>query len=95
MEHVHCTACGEEVTARPPRRAFWLLIASFWIFSLLFGIGAAMSGWSVLLLLAWVLMASTVGVIAQRVTSWTCPECGASVPPPAGALPRGRVMTRA
>lgn len=95
MEHVHCSTCGEDIEARPPRRAFWGLIVSFWAFSLLFGIGAAISGWSVVLLLAWVVMASTVGLVTQRVTSWSCPECGSPVPPPAHAVTRNRLAPQA
>jgi hypothetical protein len=55
---------------------------TFWVFSLLFGIGAALTGWSLILMLAWLFMASSVGVMAQRATSHTCPECGSSVVPP-------------
>ncbi len=94
MDHVYCSACGEDIEAVPPRRAFWGLIVSFWIFSLLFGIGAALSGWSVLLLLAWVLMASAVGVVMQRTTSWSCPECGSRVPPPAPAVTGHRLASQ-
>ena len=85
MEHVTCSACQNDVVPRPPSRAFWSLIVSFWVFSLLFGLGAALTGWSLMLMLAWLFMASAVGVIAQRVTSFTCPECGSAVVPPASA----------
>jgi hypothetical protein len=85
MDHVTCTACNRDTVPRPPNRSFWALIVSFWAFSLLFGIGAAISGWSVILLVAWLLMACTVGVLSQRATSWTCSECGSTVLPPATA----------
>jgi endogenous inhibitor of DNA gyrase (YacG/DUF329 family) len=94
MDRVRCPTCAGEVVPRPPSRAFWGLIVSFWAFSLLFGIGAAMTGWSVVLLVGWLLMACTVGVMAQRATSFTCPDCGASVVP-AARSPAPRVMTRA
>lgn len=90
MDHVSCSACNEDVVPRPPSRTFWGLIVSFWAFSLFFGIGAALTGWSVMLLLGWLLMACTVGVMAQRATSYTCPECGSSVVPPASATGPGR-----
>ena len=102
MDHVRCSACCEDVVARPPSRSFWGLIVSFWVFSLVFGIGAAISGWSAVLLVAWLLMACTVGVMAQRATSYTCPQCGSSLAPPAdaggtttGIAHQHRVMTRA
>lgn len=68
---------------------------------MLFGVGAAISGWSVLLLIAWLLLATTVGVVSQRATSWTCPRCGASVVPPSDVVAprlfggRSRDMKRA
>jgi hypothetical protein len=95
MEYVSCSACQEDVAPRAPSRSFWGLIVSFWVFSLLFGIGAALTGWSFILLLAWVLMASTVGVLAQRATCWTCSECGSSVLPPASAVAHGHAMQAA
>ena len=89
MDHVSCSACRRDVAPRPPNRAYWGLVATFWAFSLVFGIGAAIAGWSFLLLLAWLLLACTVGVIAQRATSWTCPECSATVTaPPSAPDPR-------
>ena len=87
MEHVTCSACREDVVPRAPSRAFWGLIVSFWAFSLLFGIGAALTGWSLILMLAWLFMASSVGVMAQRATSYTCPECGSAVVPPTSETP--------
>lgn len=85
MDQVTCSACREDVSPRPPSRAFWGLIVTFWAFSLLFGIGAAVSGWSLMLMLGWLFMACSVGVMAQRATAYTCPECGSAVAPPVGA----------
>ena len=99
MDHVTCSACCEDVVPRPPNRAFWGLIVTFWAFSLLFGVGAALTDWGLLMMLAWLFMASAVGVMAQRATSYTCPECGSAVTPPidaTGAAAHGRhVMTPA
>lgn len=79
----HCFACDHEVVPTPPRRAYWLLIAAFWGFSLMFGLGAAAgSGWAFTLLLAWLLLASITGALVQRATSWSCSECGATLPSP-------------
>lgn len=79
----HCLACNHEVIPTPPNHGYWLLIVTFWVFSLLFGIGAAAgSGWAFILLVAWVLLASTTGVLVQHATSWTCSECGATLPAP-------------
>ncbi len=85
MHHVTCTACNNDVLPRPPQTAYWGLIGTFWAFSLLFGIGAALTGWSFILLLAWLLLACTVNVLAQGATSWTCPNCSAVVTPPTEA----------
>jgi hypothetical protein len=83
MNGVVCSACNKDVEPNPPNHGYWALIVTFWVFSLLFGIGAAMgSGWGFMLLVAWVLLATTTGVLVQNATSWTCSECGASVPPP-------------
>jgi hypothetical protein len=99
MEHVTCSACREDVVPRPPSRAFWSVIVSFWVFSLLFGVGAFLTGWGLMMMLAWLFMACSVGVMAQRVTSYTCPECGSAVTPPVSASPAAaggrRVMTPA
>jgi hypothetical protein len=98
MDHVTCSACRQDVVPNPPSRSFWGLIVTFWVFSLLFGVGAAMTGWSLILMLAWLFMACSVGVMAQRATSHTCPECGAAVVPPASAVSPAtgrRVMTPA
>jgi hypothetical protein len=86
MSRVHCSACNNEVMASPPDHGYWALIVTFWVFSLLFGISASVgSGWGFLLLITWVLLATTTGVLVQHATSWTCPECGATVTPPAAA----------
>jgi hypothetical protein len=83
MTPVTCSACNNDVLPAPPDRRYWALIVTFWAFSLLFGIGAAFgAGWSFTLLVAWVLLATTTGVLVQHTTSWTCPECSATVPPP-------------
>jgi len=83
MTHVVCSACNKDVDPSPPNHGYWALIVTFWVFSLLFGIGAAVgSGWGFMLLIAWVLLATTTGVLVQHATSWTCSECGATVPPP-------------
>jgi hypothetical protein len=88
MNQVTCGACGKDVVPRPPVRALWAMIASFWVLSLLFGIGAAITaGLSFVLLLAWLIFASLVGVVSQRATSHTCPSCGEAV---AGSPPSGR-----
>jgi hypothetical protein len=89
MSRVACSACNKDIEPNPPERGYWVLIVTFWIFSLLFGIGAALgSGWGLMLLLAWVLLASTTGMLVQRVTVWTCSDCGATVRPPAQAARR-------
>jgi hypothetical protein len=84
MSHSECSACNKSVEANPPDRGYWVLIVSFWVFSLLFGLGAAIGpGWSFMLLLAWVLLATTTGMLVQHATAWTCSDCGATVSPPA------------
>src|SRR5688500_8071341 len=99
MDHVTCSACREDVGPRPPSRAHWGLIVTYWAVSLLFGNGAAMTGWSLILMLGWLFMACSVGVMAQRATSYTCPECGSAVVPPTSATHAAthgrRVMTPA
>lgn len=88
MYRVECSACRKVVEATPPQRGYWLLIVSFWVFSLLFGIGAAIgSGWGFMLLLAWLLLAIATGTLAQHASSWTCSDCGARLPPPPRAAP--------
>ncbi|AKV02852.1 hypothetical protein AKJ09_09515 [Labilithrix luteola] len=39
------------------RESDWALVVSFWAFSLLFGIGAAITGWGLAMILAWVMLA--------------------------------------
>ncbi|MCW5837768.1 MAG: hypothetical protein KIS78_35575 [Labilithrix sp.] len=88
MNRVACSACNQDVVPNPPNHAYWALIVAFWVFSLLFGLGAAVgSGWGFMLLVAWVLLATTTGVLVQRATSWSCSECGASVVVPEGDRP--------
>jgi hypothetical protein len=83
MDSVHCSACNHGVVPEPPDHRYWALIVTFWVFSLLFGIGAALgSDWGFMLLVAWVMLATTTSVLAQHTTSWTCSECGATVTPP-------------
>ena len=90
MTLVTCSACNKDVEPKPPNHGYWVLIVTFWVFSLLFGIGAASgSGWGLMLLLAWLLLATMTGMLVQRATSWTCSECAATVPqPPPLAAPR-------
>ena len=86
MTRVECSACNKDVEPKPPKPGYWVLIVTFWVFSLLFGIGATFgSGWGFMLLVAWLLLATVTGVFVQRATSWTCSECTATVPPPPGS----------
>ncbi len=88
MNRVSCSACNRDVSANPPNHGYWALIVAFWVFSLLFGLGAAMgSGWGFMLLVAWLLLATTTGVLVQRATAWTCAECGAAVGVPEPTRP--------
>lgn len=83
MHSVSCSACRCEGPPNPPNCGYWALVVSFWIFSLLFGIGAALGAdWGLLLLVAWLLLATTMGVLVRRATVWTCSECGATVTGP-------------
>jgi hypothetical protein len=79
----HCSVCLHDVDLEPPNHAYWGLIGSFWAISLPFGIGAAVStGWGFLILITWVLLATSAGVLVQHATSWSCSDCGATLPPP-------------
>lgn len=80
---MHCSMCQHDVEVEPPNDRCWALIGSFWAVSLLFGIAAATSaGWTFLILVMWVLLASAAGLIAQHAMSWSCAECGTILPPP-------------
>lgn len=85
MEHMICSCCQHDVAPRAPSRSAWALVAAFWVVSLAFGLGAAAAapGWGFILVLSWLLLATATAAVSQRATSWTCPECSASVPPPA------------
>jgi hypothetical protein len=86
MEHIDCGACCAKTAARPPNKAFWGLIAAFWVSSLALGFGAAQGrGWDVVLIASWVALATSVVLLARRATTWTCAECGSTVMPPAEA----------
>lgn len=89
MDQVRCVSCKRNVVPDPPRRRYWALIATFWVFSLLFGIGAAWGGgWGLVLLVAWLLLATTMGVLVRHAAVHTCSACGATLPPPARGSPR-------
>ena len=91
MNHsCECGACDATTEARPPNRAFWLLIAAFWAASVALGFGTTRDGWSFVLLSSWVALATSVVLLARRATSWTCKICGSSVPPPLSAAPAPR-----
>jgi len=84
MEHTDCDSCCAETEARPPNKAFWGLIAAFWLASLGLGFGAMQGpGWDVVLLSSWVAFAASVVLFARRATTWTCADCGSTVTPPA------------
>ncbi|CAN5898617.1 hypothetical protein BH11MYX4_BH11MYX4_69530 [soil metagenome] len=86
MDHsCECSACNATTEARPPNRAFWALIAGFWLTSVALGFGAVRNGWSFVLFSSWVALATSVVLLARRATSWTCAACGSSVPPPVRA----------
>ncbi len=84
MSHVNCSACRDDVTPTPPSAGYWALIVGFWIASLAFGFMVAFgSGAHITLIVAWSLLATTAGALAKHASSWTCPECGAPLAPPA------------
>ena len=84
MEHIDCDACCAKTPARPPNKAFWGLIVAFWAASAALGFGAMQGrGWDVVLLASWAALATTVWLFARRASTWTCAECGSTVPPPA------------
>lgn len=80
----HCFACGrDDVVPSPPGHSHWVLVVTFWVLSLLFGIGAAAgTGWGFFLVLAWFLLAIATSVLVHHATSWTCSECGSALPDP-------------
>lgn len=89
METIECSACCAKTNARPPNRAFWGLIAAFWVASLAVGFGAAQGqGYGIVLVATWAAMATSVVLLARRVTTWTCAECGSTVTPPVQAAYR-------
>ena len=80
MDVLECPRCHERVRPREPRRRLWVLMVTFWAFSLLFGIGASFSsGWGGLMLVAWLGLARAVAVTARRPAGLVCPACGASL----------------
>lgn len=82
MDEVTCRSCNRVVAEPPSNRGVWALVVSFWAFSLLFGVGAAVgSGWSFMLLLAWVLLAALTALVFQRARAQSCCECGAKLRP--------------
>jgi hypothetical protein len=87
MEHTEysdCGACRATTPARAPNRAFWGLIAAFWVASVAVGFGAVQGqGWGIVLVASWAALATSVVLLARRATTWTCEECGSSVAPPA------------
>ena len=79
----HCPCCNRDVVEAPPSRAYWGLIGAFWAFSLLFGIAAGVyTGWSFILILAWLFFAAITGTFLRGSMTWTCPECAAVLPAP-------------
>jgi hypothetical protein len=80
----HCPCCNHDVVEAPPSRAYWGLIGAFWAFSLLFGLGAGLfTGWSFVLVLAWLFLATITATFLRGSMTWTCPECAAVLPMPA------------
>jgi hypothetical protein len=60
----------EVVSDRPLAHGQWPLVVTFWVFSLLFGLGAALgAGWGFPLLLAYVLLASATAMV-PRALAW-------------------------
>jgi hypothetical protein len=86
MEHAEtadCGACCATTASRPPNKAFWGLIAAFWVASLGLGFaGAQGPGWAIVLAASWLSLATSVVLLARRATTWTCAECGSTVAPP-------------
>lgn len=85
-EHTACGACCTKTASRPPNKAFWGLIAAFWVASLVLGFGSGAAGWGIVTVAAWAALATSVVLLARRATSWTCAECGSAVSPPVSRL---------
>lgn len=80
---VECPSCHEVVVPSASRRRFWAMIVTFWVFSLLFGIGATFStGWGALMLVMWLALACAVALSIRRGAWMACPRCGTSLMEP-------------
>lgn len=85
-ETADCGACCAKTPVRPPNKAFWALIAAFWVASLALGFaGAQGAGWAIVLVASWAALATSVVLLARRATTWTCADCGSTVAPPVTA----------
>jgi hypothetical protein len=79
-----CSSCKADVTPVPPRTTWKIMMVAFWLgalatsmmFSLLLGL-------NVVLVPLWLVIGMSVGIAAQRASSWSCPKCAAELAEPA------------
>ena len=86
-----CGKCGAEGAVVRPTRLWWAVIALAWTVFILFGACfAVMLPLNLVLVPAWLMVASAVGPLARRATEPRCRACGASCPRYAAPeVPRG------
>jgi hypothetical protein len=93
-----CHSCRCHVTPTPPRTIWKVVNVGFWIASLIVATGfSLLLGLNLILAPAAIVVGMAVGTSARRLSSWTCPHCGAELvepepeeeplPPPAAARP--------
>ncbi len=80
---MYCHACRVHVTPTPPRTIWKVMTLFFWIASLIIAtIFSLLLGLNLVLAPAAIVVGMSVGTAARRLTSWTCPRCGAELVEP-------------
>jgi hypothetical protein len=78
-----CHACKCHVAPRPPRSAWKILNVALWsasmavamVFSLIIGLNLLLAPLAIVI-------GMSIGTSARRLSSWTCPRCGAELVEP-------------
>lgn len=85
---MNCHACKCHVTPVRPKTTWKLFTVAFWITTLVVAMAfSAFIGVQLVLLPFALAIGMAVGAAARRMTSWTCPRCGAELAVPASDTP--------
>jgi hypothetical protein len=88
---VYCHSCRVHVAPTPPRTVWKVTTVVLWVTSMCVAVCFSLAlGLNLVLAPAAIVIGMSIGTAARRMSSWTCPRCGAELVEPEPQTVEGR-----